>query len=302
MNKLSKVVVASFCAVALSAVAEEEATTLEEEEAKVFEAGFDFDYFSAYVWHNAVQNDRMVMEPCVWGDLTYFDPFWAGFSIWQNYDLTDRRRESYRHGLTETDYNVHVGVVAWASEDGALGLEAEIGHEWYDNLGVHRDSVDSQTDSAEVYAKLTFKNPVVEVYGLASYMYKDFGDYLPGMYYELGFKREIDLCSDLECLPKGDLLDSLTLGADWTVGFGDNRYNNYIFGTPHQGFGGTTLKFYLNWGITEWVKLCGTIAYTGVINGAQRDSLADLGSDYGWDGDNYARDLLWGGVSLKFEF
>ena len=109
MNKLMTAVAASVCAVSLSAfavAAEEKAAEkteaaqasepaeLNEEEEKVLEAGFDFDFLSAYIWRNAIQNDEMVMQPCVWADLTYFDPFWVGFSIWQNYDLTDRR-----HGI-----------------------------------------------------------------------------------------------------------------------------------------------------------------------------------------------------------
>ncbi|MCQ2397017.1 MAG: hypothetical protein MJ106_04910, partial [Lentisphaeria bacterium] len=31
-------------------------------------------------------------QPCVWADLTYFDPFWIGFSYWQGWDLSDDRR------------------------------------------------------------------------------------------------------------------------------------------------------------------------------------------------------------------
>ena len=66
MNKLMAAIAASVCAVSLSgaAVAEEEG------EGAPFEAGVDLDFFSAYVWRNAVQTDRMVLQPCVWADLT----------------------------------------------------------------------------------------------------------------------------------------------------------------------------------------------------------------------------------------
>lgn len=118
MNKLMTVVAASVCAVSLSAASAEDsrkadreaAESAEAEETALFEAGFDFDFMSAYVWRNAVQTDELVMQPCVWADVTAFEPFWFGFSIWQNYSLTDRRRAIYRHGLDETDYNVHVGA------------------------------------------------------------------------------------------------------------------------------------------------------------------------------------------------
>ena len=53
-------------------------------------------------------------------------------------------------------------------------------------------------------------------------------------------------------------------------------------------------------GSVDWVSLVGTIAYTGVLNGSARQSLGDRG--IGWQGSSYRRDLLWGGVSLKFAF
>ena len=97
MNKLMTVVAASVCAVSLSEsalAAEDVSEKVTKEEAEetseglvqqmhdIFEAGFDFEFFSAYVWRNAVQTDEPVIEPCVWADLTYFKPFWLGFSIW----------------------------------------------------------------------------------------------------------------------------------------------------------------------------------------------------------------------------
>ena len=48
------------------------------------------------------------------------------------------------------------------------------------------------------------------------------------------------------------------------------------------------------------MSLVGTIAYTGVLNGSARQALGD--EDTGWQGSQYRRDLLWGGVSLKFAF
>ena len=41
---------------------------LEEKDDFPLEAGFDVDLFTAYVWRNAVQNDRAVAQPCVWAD------------------------------------------------------------------------------------------------------------------------------------------------------------------------------------------------------------------------------------------
>ncbi|MBR4937686.1 MAG: hypothetical protein IKZ22_02285, partial [Kiritimatiellae bacterium] len=76
--------------------AEKPAAQEEEEEDSLFEAGFDADIYTAYVFRNQVYNDRPVAQPCVWADFTGLDPFYFGFYIWQNYDLTNRRREEMR--------------------------------------------------------------------------------------------------------------------------------------------------------------------------------------------------------------
>ena len=327
MNKLMTVVAASVCAVSFvsSAVAAEdvsknetqkvtagEAEALEEDEAKIFEAGFDFDFFSAYVWRNAIQTDEMVMQPCVWADLTYFEPFWLGFYVWQNYDLTDRRHNDLRKGLTETDYNVHVGATVWTSDDEDQELGIELGHEWFDNNFVRSGSGNAYPDTREIYVKLTYDNPFVNVYGQASWLYEDFGDYKQGVHYELGFNREFEV------------YDSVTVGADWNVSFGTGHYLNYLYGGTRSGydengemqydgssagFGGTTVKLYASWAITDNISIRGTIAYTGVLNGAYRESLGDQGDDW-WDYDEdaergtgfYQRDFVWGGLSLNVTF
>jgi Ni/Co efflux regulator RcnB len=74
-----------------------------QEEDSLFEAGFDADIYTAYVFRNQVYNDRPVAQPCVWADFTGLDPFYFGFYIWQNYDLTNRRREEMRGEWNETD-------------------------------------------------------------------------------------------------------------------------------------------------------------------------------------------------------
>ena len=320
MKTIIATVGAALTAVTLGAQeADETSAEIEEEETSFFEAGFDFDYFSAFVWRNAVQNDDMVMQPCVWADITYFEPFWFGFSVWENYSLTDRNRSTYRYGVDETDYNVHIGYTVWENDEGDTSLGLELGHDWYTYHGVRGVKGDETKegchDTAEVYVKATFDNPFVNVYGQASWMYDDFGAYRQGMYYEIGFNKEIPLT------------DELTFGADWNVNFGDSRYLDYLYGdcdyryaegeeeddvyedwsNPDGGIAGTTVKCYLTWAITDWVSLKGTIAYTGILNGSARQGLGDHAyytEGYWGDGtgDMYPRDLLWGGFSLNFAF
>ena len=321
MKKLMTVVAASACAVSLSGAAvaaeeksvekqdEEAAAGLVEELHNTIEAGFDFEFFSAYVWRNAVQNDEPVIQPCVWADLVRFEPFWLGFSIWQNYDLTSRRHESLKGGLTETDYDVHLGATAWSSEDEDQSLEFLLGHVWYVNQQVKSAAREDLKNTGEVYLRAAYKNEIVNVYGQVAWMYDDFGAYKQSLHYEVGLNTEVDLASVID-IPE----ETLSLGADWNVNFGDSRYLYYLYSgvdyqedefgeetwsNPDAGIGGTTVKAYLTWKITDWVSLVGTIAYTGVLNGSARQELANGAA---WQGDCYRRDLLWGGASLKFEF
>ena len=320
MNKLMTVVAASVCAVSfVSSAVAAEASEAESEEVKeglvqqmhdIFEAGFDFDFFSAYVWRNAVQTDEPVIQPAVWADLTYFDPFWIGFSVWQNYDLTSRRHEVLKGGLTETDYDIHAGVTAWENEDETQSLEFLLGYAWYVNQQVRSDAREDYKNTSELYLRADYKNEIVNVYGQVAWMPDDFGSYKQGMSYELGLNREFDVLQPFE-LPE----DTLILGLDWNLNFGDSRYLYFLYGgvdwdvdendedtwsNPTAGIGGTTVKAYLTWNITDWMSLVGTIAYTGVLNGSARQALGD--EDTGWQGSQYRRDLLWGGVSLKFAF
>ena len=297
MNKLMTVVAASVCAVSLSgsAVAAEdvsadkkvttaEAEALEEEEDQIFEAGLDLDFFSAYVWRNVVQTDKPVFEPCVWADLTYFDPFWIGFSYWQNWDLSDDRRGSekdFRRRLNESDYNVHIGVTAWENEDEDMSLEFEGGHEWYT---YHFDH--GVPSTREFYLKGTFNNPIVNVYGQVSWLYDDIGEYDSGFYYEVGFNKEFELC------------ESLALGLDWNTSLGDGDYNYFMTGAEESGFLGTTLKAYLSWAVTDWMSVVGTIAYTGLLDS---DIRHEYNAGNAW-GDRDDKDILWGGLSLKFSY
>jgi len=262
--------------------------TAQDESPQIFEAAFECDFNSAYVWYNAVQNDRMVMQPCVWADITYFEPFWFGFSVWQNYNLTDRNAALYRYGLSENDYGVYGGATLWSTEDKAYSVWTEVTHDWFTYLGVRNDYASSSPDTRDLRAKVWFDNPILDVYGSVAWMYRDFGLAQKGFLYETGLNKEVEV------------VKNLSVGADWNVTFGDRAALSNLYGEGDAGIGGTTVKLYLVWQVTEWMSLGCTLAYTGVLNGTAREALADTEGCWG-DGseDAYPRDLLWGGINLK---
>ena len=276
----------------------------EEEEDSLFEAGFDADIYTAYVFRNQVYNDRPVAQPCVWADFTGLDPFYFGFYIWQNYDLTNRRREEMRGEWNETDYKVHVGATVWSNEDETMSLTLEAGHEWFVN-NVKDEYSKDYASSCEIYVKAEFEAPFVTPYGQISHAYR----YLDATHYELGLKRDFTL---MEEMPLGE---SLTLGVDWNVNFGSGKYLDYLYGVGRgafdpnagedgefervnkDGIGGTTLKFALTWQLCDCFSVGGVLAYTSLLNESLRNSYRDSG----WYG-NYKDDCVWGGVQAKLEF
>jgi len=300
MKKIIATVGAAMTAVTLCAADANEAAEVEQEDTQLFEAGFDVDFLSAYIWHNAIQNDRPVLQPCVWADFTGIEDFYFGFYIFQNYDLTNRRDYDLHAGLNETDYGLHVGYTPWTSDDEQQNLTFELGHEWFVNERVHSSEKYNWADLHELYLKATYENPIVNTYGLVAWEYdSDFGARSSSaFYYELGFNREFEL------------YETLTLGADWNVNFGNGTYLRYLYtGTgpdyedkPTGGIGGTTFKLYLAWDITDWMQLVGTVAYTGILNDSIRDSFDEQGSEGWYHDDRYSRDLCWGGISLKFSY
>ena len=160
---LMTLAVASACAVSQTVFAQEAEEEIAAEEEKSYSFGADVDLFSAYVWRNAVQNNQMVIQPSVWGEWSFCEPFAIGASLWQNYDLTGHRRDMHKTGLTETDYNVYLSATAWATEEEEFKLDLELGHDWYTYQNRRSGTKEWNPNTRELYLKATFENPFVNV-------------------------------------------------------------------------------------------------------------------------------------------
>lgn len=290
---------ASFVGFAFADSAAEETAA---EDSALFEFGFDADFYTAYIFRNQVYNDRPVAQPCVWADFVGLDPFYFGFYIWQNYDLTNRRRSDMRGEWNETDYNVHVGWTAWSNDEETMSLTLEAGHEWFVN-NVKDEWSKDYASTGEIYVKAEFETPFVTPYGQISHMYR----YEDSTHFELGLSRDFTL---VEEMPLGQ---SLTLGADWNVNFGSGGYLDFLYGVGRDydendddfvrgnkdGIGGTTLKLTLTWQLCDCFSIGGVVAYTSLLNESLRESYRD--SDWHWGG-KYEDDLVWGGFQAKLGF
>ena len=283
-----------------------EKAELEEKDDSPVEAGFDVDFFTAYVWRNAVQNDRPVAQPCVWADFTLVDPLYVGFSVWQNYDLTNRRRGAgYRGEWNETDYNVHAGAALWTSDDEETKLNFELGHDWYtynvhgtwsEEDGGYRKRKDFPS-TCEIYVKLELENAYLTPYAQISQEYR----YVDGTHFELGLKKEKTLSDLFDS--ESDLLSQLTLAGDVNVNFGSRRYMTYLYDgdtengrTVGNGIGGITAKLGLTWAPCDHFSVGGLLAFTSILGDDARDEFKSFDP---WCDD---RELVWGGVQAKISF
>ncbi len=278
----------------------------ETDDAFPLEAGFDADFFTAYVWRNAVQNDRPVAQPCAWADLTVVDPFYVGFYVWQNYDLTGRRRSmGYRGEWNETDYNIHAGTALWTSDDEETTLNFEFGHEWYTYVlhgewgeedGGYRKRKDFPT-TYELYVKFDLENPYVTPYTQVSYEYNR----VEGVHYELGLKKEMTVSDLFDS--ENEFLSQLTLAGDVNMNFGTAKYLTYLYDGDGEdedrlsrGIGGVTAKLGLTWAPCDHFSLGGVLAFTSILNDDARDEFKKM------DDCCNSTDLVWGGIQAKVSF
>jgi len=286
----------------------------DEHEPPWFEAGFDNDFLSAYVWRNTLQTDRPVWQPCIWGDFTRLERVWLGFSIWQNWDFTGRRtKDGLQRAMNETDFNIHLGGTAWQSDDEEYSLDIEIGNEWY----TYQTKCGCSSDwpaSTEFYLKTTFNNPFVNWYGQYSQAYNP----VTAAHFETGLNRE-DNVGELFG-SENDLLNRFTIGADWNINFAQGKYMTaYLYGVGRpqppeydedgeeieseedpddikNGVGGTTLKANIGFEVCEHFTIGLVAAYTTVLNGDVRDGLSADRAPVA------SRELFWGGFQAKLSF
>ncbi len=286
-----------------AATSETKPVVEETDDAFPLEAGFDVDFFTAYVWRSAVQNDRPVAQPCVWADLTIADPFYIGFYVWQNYDLTGRRRVSgFRGEWNETDYNIHAGTALWTSDDEETTLNFEFGHEWYTYVlhGAWEDGSRKRKDyptTYELYVKIDLENPYVTPYAQVSYEYNR----VDGVHYELGLRKEIAV-SDLFG-SENEFLSQLTLSGDVNVNFGTAKYLTYLYDGDDgdedrlmRGIGGLTAKLGLAWSPCDHFSIGGLLAFTSILNDDARGEFKKM------DDCCNSTDLVWGGIQAKLSF
>ena len=199
----------------LSAAAAEtnelEAVDVEETDDGGLSVEVSMDVLSDYVWRGTICNGNPVWQPSVTVGYDAGDYGALSANVWSTYDLTHKRGTATNSrracGLQEFDY-----TVSYANSLGPVGIE--VGHLWYtypNNNG---------KDDQELYATLSYENPIVTPSASAFWNYSDSaGNDVSAVYFSFGLKRDFNPLDELTLTPKAE------------IGFGDHAYTDSEGGT-----------------------------------------------------------------------
>ena len=239
-----------------------------------------FDMSSAYVLYGAREND----EPCYWtyGEINfgYGTLGSIGAALWQNTDMTTRRKDAMRR-MNEWDWAVFYRGRIDVADGWWLAVEA--GHLWYVYHGVRSPYAEYYKTMEEWGGRVALENPFVTPYFEGYYDYKVY----KGAFMQGGLRHVFDL-------PLG-----LSLTPDLTIGGGTRNYNACMY-PPYDGSvaGGVT-----------YAQLAGTLAYRfnehfGVHLKVAYVVLTDNDVRHAVDaaGGSVANDFVWGSLGVDVSF
>ena len=234
------------------------------------DAGLNFevtlDLYSAYVFRGCAVNDRPVWQPG--GTVSYSAGEYGTFSAggWANFDITGRNGCRSGGGLNEIDY-----MISYSMDVNDFALEA--GHVWY--TFPQAGGKDYLLSTREVYGLAAYNNDIVTP-SLA--VYYDYAA-VEGFYGVAALNKEIALS------------DQLTLGADVSLGAGDEDYMNAYFGEDSFGLADFTAGVYALFAVTDHIAVGARMAWTSLVDSGARENKV-----------YWQEDILWGGINLSAAF
>jgi len=241
-----------------------------------------FDVSSAYVLYGA----RINRDPCYWtyGELNIAADEWGsvGVSLWQNTDITCRRKDSMRR-MNEWDWTACYRNGCTFAED--WKLTGELGHIWYKYHGLQGAAAKSTYKTMmEAYGRVELQNPYAVPHLFAAYDWQ----VTDGTFLTLGLKRDIQLPFDVKFTP------------DLSVGGGDDRYLACLYPPWSEqdikgGMSYVQLSGKLAYWFSEHFGIHAQIAYAVVANDRIRSGIDADGSDY-------RKQFAWGTVGVDVSF
>ncbi|MBO5940003.1 MAG: hypothetical protein J6R18_02260 [Kiritimatiellae bacterium] len=241
-----------------------------------------FDVTSAYVLYGAKINK----EPCYWtyGELDFsHDDFGSiGGSLWQNTDMTCRRRDSMRR-MNEWDWAAFYRIKYSFAEN--CSLNTEIGHIWYKYHGLRGNIASSiYKTMMEAYGRIELQNRYVTPYVFAAYDWK----VTDGSFFTIGIKRDMPLPLDIILTP------------DITIGGGSDKYLACLYPPWDEealkdGISYVQLSGKLAYWITDHFGIHMQCAYSVMANDDIRSAINREESDY-------RNQFLWATCGIDISF
>ena len=240
-----------------------------------------FDISSDYVLYGALQN----REPCCWtyGELNLLPTSQggAGISLWQNTDMTCRRKNTMRR-MNEWDYAAYYRHRTDIADGWQLAGEA--GHIWYKYHGLKHDAETIYKTMMEAYIRLELQNPFLTPYLFTAYDHQ----VTEGIFATFGCKRDFQLPFNLTFTP------------DFTAGGGDERYLACLYppwgeGKVKSGLSYLQLAGRLSYMFNDHIGIHAQIAYAAIISRHIRSGIDDVETDY-------RKQFAWGPIGIDFLF
>ena len=240
-----------------------------------------FDVSSAYVLYGA----RMNREPCCWtyGELNMaLDGLCgAGASLWQNSDLTCRRKNSMRR-MNEWDWSAYLRGKFDINKDWRIAIES--GHIWYKYHGLTDPAKSVYQTMMEIYGRVKVENPYVSPYFFGAYDWR----ITEGCFAVAGLTRDIELPMDLTFTP------------DFSIGGGDDRYLACMYPPWDEkavkgGLSYMQLSGKLSYWFNKHFGIHALIACAVTANGRIRSGIDADASDY-------RKQFIWGTAGIDVAF
>lgn len=247
----------------------------------LYVAGYgSFDLSSGYILYVAREND----QPCYWtyAELDFGHRVLGALcaSLWQNTDMTTRRKETMRR-MNEWDWMVFYRGGIDVCDGWRVAVEA--GHLWYTYFGVKSAYKDYYHTMEEWAGRVALENPYVTPYFEYYYDHQVY----EGAFMQGGLRHEFSL-------PLG-----LTFTPDLTVGGGDKNYLECMYppfdGSVAGGISFVQISGKLAYWFNEHFGVHAMIAFVTIANDDIRGGIDDYGS-------TYANDFVWGTVGVDFAF
>ena len=274
----------------------------EKDDTPLFWGFGNYGIYSGYQLYGSLLNSEPTLQGYVEGNINLFWDDWdfgyLGIGVWNNSDLTDKRRDLYGKWFNEWDPNIHWGKTFWFDDDRTWGLDYRTsfvwyyyphgrGHDYCSHAVRHYQYGHDTMTTMDWNHYFELKNPFIVPFVNWVHEYHENKANL----WEFGLKRTFSV------------LDGLSLTPQFVCTYRSHRYN-WCFPTAGwteihgSGLATTKLGVDANYQITSWMGIFAKVYWCHTYDHSLRAA-----AEHGGGGDyGQYKDFAWGGIGLSFNF